>query len=69
MCSEEKERINVWTAYMNTEFLFGTQAAVDALYTRAMQCEDQVVVQHRTIEMYVRAGKIDVRHTRSLEFY
>jgi hypothetical protein len=58
--SEEVERLNVWTAYLNTEFLYGSQAAVDELISWAMQHGDPVEVQRRVISVYERAGKIDV---------
>jgi len=67
-CSDELERLNVWTAYLNAEFLYGSQAAVDELITWGLQHAEPIETQRRVIAMYERAGKVDVSDSCDLLF-
>ena len=59
-CSEEQECMNVWTAYLNFENMYGTQSQLDEVLRQAQLRVDPVVIQRRLCDIYARSGKFDV---------
>jgi len=64
--SEEQECLNVWTAYLNFENLYGTQSQVDEVLRQAQLKVDPVTIQRRLCDIYARSGKLDVSDWQSL---
>ena len=52
--------MNVWTAYLNFENLYGTQSQVDEVLRQAQLKVDPVSIQQRLCDIYARSGKLDV---------
>jgi len=58
--------MNVWTAYLNFENLYGTQSQVDEVLRQAQLKVDPVSIQQRLCDIYARSGKLDVSESRFL---
>jgi len=58
--SEEQECMNVWTAYLNFENMYGTQSRVDDVLRQAQLKVDPVAIQRKLCDIYARSGKFDV---------
>ncbi|KAI1107271.1 nucleic acid-binding protein [Jackrogersella minutella] len=60
--TEETEKLNAWTAYLNLEVRFGNEDSVEEVFKRACQVNDQQEVYQRLASIYIqedRAGKAD----------
>jgi len=64
--SEEQECMNIWTAYLNFENLYGTQSQVDEVLRQAQLKVDPVAIQRRLCDIYARSEKLDVSEWQSL---
>jgi rRNA biogenesis protein RRP5 len=65
---EEKERLNVWTALLNMENLYGTPETMKAAFNEALQTNDQLSVFRKTIDIYEQSNKLDVSFPKSYVF-
>ncbi|CAG0913780.1 unnamed protein product [Notodromas monacha] len=54
---EEQERLNVWTALLNMENLYGTPDSMEAAFKEALQTNDQLSVFRKTVEIYEESHK------------
>jgi rRNA biogenesis protein RRP5 len=52
---EEKEKLNIWLAYLNLEYKYGVESTFDALFNRAIRINDPIVVFLRMAKIYVDA--------------
>ena len=52
--------MNVWTAYLNFENIYGSQSQLDDVLRRAQSKVDPVTIQRRLCDIYARSGKLDV---------
>jgi len=52
--------MNIWTAYLNFENMYGTQTRVDDVLKQAQLKADPVAIQRRLCDIYARSGKFDV---------
>ncbi|KAK8022186.1 hypothetical protein PG993_012953 [Apiospora rasikravindrae] len=57
--TEETEKLNAWTAYLNLEVKFGTDETVDEVFKRALHVNDQQEVYQRAATIYIQEGKSD----------
>ena len=48
----EKEKLNVWTAYMNLESNFGTQESLEEVTRRALEVNDRKKIYSSLIDIY-----------------
>lgn len=55
--ADDKEKLNVWTAYMNLESNFGTQETLEAVTKRALELNDRRKVYLNLIDIYKSAMK------------
>ncbi|XP_014667836.1 PREDICTED: protein RRP5 homolog [Priapulus caudatus] len=54
---EEQERLNVWTALLNLENMYGTPASLNATFSRALQANDALKVYLQLINIYCHSDK------------
>uniref|UniRef100_A0A147BRK9 Protein RRP5 homolog n=1 Tax=Ixodes ricinus TaxID=34613 RepID=A0A147BRK9_IXORI len=54
---EEQEKLNVWTALLNLEHLYGTQDSLNEVFRQALQCNDSLKVYTHLAQIYVSANK------------
>jgi rRNA biogenesis protein RRP5 len=57
--SEEQECLNIWTAYLNFENMYGSQSRVDEILRQAQLKVDPVTIQLRICDIYAHSGKSD----------
>lgn len=50
--TNEKEKLNLWTAYMNLESNFGTQESLEAVTRRALDVNDRKKIYLSLIDIY-----------------
>jgi rRNA biogenesis protein RRP5 len=62
---EEKEKLDVWTALLHLENDFAADDAMEATFKEACQHNDSREIHERMIKIYISAGKIEVRISRS----
>ncbi|KAH7361569.1 rRNA biogenesis protein RRP5 [Plectosphaerella cucumerina] len=62
---EETEKLNVWTAYLNLEAAYGTNATCDEVFQRACQYNDPLEVHERLATIFIQANK----HRRADELF
>lgn len=55
--ADDKEKLNVWTAFMNLESNFGTQETLEAVTKRALELNDRRKVYLNLIDIYKSAMK------------
>jgi len=60
--------MNVWTAYLNFENLYGTQSRVDEVLRQAQLRVDPVAIQRRLCDIYAQSGKFDVSEWQFIQF-
>lgn len=56
----EREKLNMWIAYMNFEAKFGTQDLLQDVVKRALEVNDQQKVYLQLIEIYKSNEKFDM---------
>ncbi|XP_062503604.1 protein RRP5 homolog isoform X2 [Corticium candelabrum] len=56
---EEKEKLNVWTAFMNLENLYGTEESLLKVFEEALQQNEPVVIFFKLINIYIQSRKFD----------
>lgn len=54
---EDREKLNLWTAYMNLESNFGTQETLEAVTRRALEVNDRRMVYLKLVDIYKAAMK------------
>ena len=54
---EDKEKLNLWTAYMNLESNFGTQETLEAVTRRALEVNDRRLIYLKLADIYKAAMK------------
>jgi len=52
--------MNVWTAYLNFENMYGSESRVDEVLRQAQLKVDPVAIQRRLCDIYAHSGKFDV---------
>lgn len=57
---EEKEKFNIWVAYLNLENLYGSPEQMQAIIDRALTFCDPMKVYQQLIMIYVKSEKIQV---------
>ncbi|CAH0392949.1 unnamed protein product [Bemisia tabaci] len=55
---EEAERLNVWSALLNLENMYGTPESFQKCFTEALQTNDEWSVYSRVMQIYVTSKKI-----------
>jgi rRNA biogenesis protein RRP5 len=58
---EETEKLNVWVALLNLENAYGDEESMEKVFKDAVQSNDSETIFLRTIDIYERSGKIEVR--------
>ena len=58
--SEEKEKLNIWTALMNLENLYGTEESLLKVFEAALQQNEPVVVFFKLVNIYIQSKKFEV---------
>jgi len=56
----EDEKLNLWTAYINLEFHFGSESNLIAVFKKACSSCDRKLVYFRLIDIYRKAEKWDL---------
>lgn len=54
---EEQEKLNVWTALLNLESLYGTQDSLNEVFQQALQYNEPLKVYMHMVHIYVSANK------------
>lgn len=54
---EEHEKLNVWTALLNLEHLYGTQDSLDTVFKEALQFNEPLKVYMHLAQIYVAGNK------------
>lgn len=54
---EEQEKLNVWTALLNLEHLYGTQDSLDSVFKEALQFNEPLKVYMHLAQIYVEGNK------------
>jgi rRNA biogenesis protein RRP5 len=62
-----QEKLNIWTAYMNLEALYGDSASLGRVFARAQAAADPEAVHFALLGVYARAG--EVRRTEADALY
>ena len=68
---EEKERLNVWTALLNLENVYGTEDSLQAVFKEAARANDSKTIHLRLASILDQAEKLEVSqpiHKRGLFF-
>jgi rRNA biogenesis protein RRP5 len=55
--SNDEEKLNLWTAFMNLESNFGTQQTLEACTRRALEVNDRKKVYNNLIDIYKTSMK------------
>ncbi|PHH69230.1 hypothetical protein CDD80_6934 [Ophiocordyceps camponoti-rufipedis] len=55
---EEREKLNVWVAYLNLEVTYGTKKEVDEVFRRACEYCDGLEVHERLASIYIQSEKL-----------
>jgi len=53
--SNDQDKLNIWTAFMNLESNFGTQASLEACTKRALEVNDRKKVYLNLVDIYTPA--------------
>lgn len=56
---EEQEKLNVWTALLNLEHLYGTQDSLDSVFKEALQFNEPLKVYMHLAQIYVESNKTE----------
>jgi rRNA biogenesis protein RRP5 len=56
---EEKEKVNVWVAWMNLENLYGTPESLQGVFTKAVTFNEPKIIYLKLVEIYERANNIE----------
>jgi len=56
----QKEKYNVWVAYMNLENSFGTEKSLNDIFNKALQYSDKKKIYLEAIKMHQKSGKINL---------
>lgn len=56
---EEREKLNVWTALLNLENLYGTPESLDEMLRRSVQYNDPLTVYNRLVNIYIKTDKLE----------
>lgn len=59
-CREEREKLNVWVAWMNLENLYGTQSTLMAVFQDAVQQNEPMEVYLQLVSIYENSDKFNV---------
>ena len=57
---EESEKLNVWIASLNLECLYGTDEALQKIFSEAVKRNDSKKVHLKMADIYIRNGKLEV---------
>lgn len=57
----EEDRLNVWTALMNLEHLYGTRDSLQSCVHEALRCNDEVKVYTNLMNIYATSGQVRSR--------
>ncbi|RDA87250.1 hypothetical protein CP532_1341 [Ophiocordyceps camponoti-leonardi (nom. inval.)] len=55
---EEREKLNVWVAYLNLEVTYGSKKSVDEVFGRACEYCDGLEVHERLASIYIQSEKL-----------
>ena len=58
--SEQEEKLNIWTAWLNLENSFGSDEALDTVFERACQYTDKQELHERLASICIESGKHEV---------
>lgn len=62
---EEQEKLNIWTALLNLEHLYGTQDSLNNVFKQALEFNEPLKVYNHLAQIYVTADK----HEEAEELY
>ncbi|PFH55955.1 hypothetical protein XA68_17330 [Ophiocordyceps unilateralis] len=55
---EEREKLNVWVAYLNLEVTYGSKGSVEGVFARACEYCDELEVHERLASIYIQSEKV-----------
>ena len=58
--NEEKEKLNVWIAWLNLENSYGSQESLLEVFNKSIQYNDQKTMHLKLAEIYERSDNIEV---------
>jgi len=70
--SNEQDKLNIWTAFMNLESNFGNQETLEAITKRALEVNDRKKIYLKLIDIYKTSKKyqyIEVIYKRLTKKY
>jgi rRNA biogenesis protein RRP5 len=56
---EEKEKLNVWTALMNLENLYGTEESLLKIFEASLQQNEPIIVFFKLVNIYIQSKKFE----------
>lgn len=56
---EEREKLNVWVAYLNLEVTYGTKKELDEVFRRACEYCDGLEVHERLASIYIQSERLE----------
>lgn len=57
---DEKEKLNIWNAYMNLENTFGTPEGLKRVFERAVAVNDPKAVYMQLAQLYIKTEQVEV---------
>lgn len=57
---EEKEKMNIWVAYLNLEFSYGTSESLKKVFDRAVAGNDPEAIYMHMAQIYARSDRTEV---------
>lgn len=58
--TRQAEKLDIWTAYLNLEEACGDDESLEAVFARACQYTDRYEIHDNLVDIYVKAGKLEV---------
>jgi rRNA biogenesis protein RRP5 len=61
--SNDQDKLNIWTAFMNLESNFGTQASLEAVTKRALDLNDRKKIYLNLVDIYKASKRYEYIET------